>query len=437
MAAADSYKRPVVLALITTGGQEYNLRFMKANTASTASLQKTSKLVIPILSLIMMVNALSYGTIIPLLYPYGARFGLNGFGMGLLFSSFSLFQFLATPVIGRLSDRYGRKPLLLFSLFGTALSQLLFAAAQNAPQLFLARILDGITGGNNSVAQAVIADTLQGEERTKAFGMLGASFGVGFLVGPALGGVLSGISMAAPFWFSAFLAMVGVVLGWLLLPETLPSQQGRKSKLSYKPQELINLPLLWHALTKTPAGPVLLVTFLGMTSHQALVIGFQSFTFDVLRLNTTQVGLLFASIGLVSVVTQAFGIGPLLKAVPSQTKLLRGSLLACAGLCFGLFGAQTVWPFVLLTMVYVAAYAPQNIVLTGLLSHQTKAEDQGGIMGVQQSYLSLGQIIGPIVAGFITGWSVSAVFVVAAILFLISLYSTQQLRDSTKPSVDI
>ncbi|HEX7017676.1 MAG TPA: MFS transporter, partial [Patescibacteria group bacterium] len=108
------------------------------------------------LALVMLVNALSYGTIIPLLYPYASRFGINAFSLSLLFISYSLFQFIATPIIGRLSDKYGRKPLLLLSLGGTSLSLALFASATTVPMLFIARIMDGITGGNMSVAQAVI-----------------------------------------------------------------------------------------------------------------------------------------------------------------------------------------------------------------------------------------------------------------------------------------
>lgn len=390
----------------------------------------------------MVVNALSYGTIIPLLYPYAAQFGINGLGLGLLFSAFSLFQFLATPIIGRLSDRYGRKPLLLLSLFGTGVSQILFATAQNIPQLFFARILDGITGGNNSVAQAVIADSLEGKERTKAFGLLGASFGFGFLIGPAVGGLLSTINMTAPFWFSAFLAILGSVLGWIFLPETLPlavrkAKQAERRQSKTKQQDLLNLPLLWQALTKSAAGPVLLVTFLGMTSHQALVLGFQSFVTDILKLNTTYNGLMFASIGLVSILMQAIGLRWLLKQIPSQTKLLKLSLLASGLMCGVLFFSDSVWYFVIMTLIYVAVFSPQNIVLTGLLSQQTKAEDQGGMMGIQQAYLSLGQIIGPVVAGLITAWSVNAVFVVAAVLFGISLLASRTVVDPRKASVDI
>lgn len=388
--------------------------------------------ILTILSLVMFVNALSYGTIIPLLYPYAARFGINGLGLGLLFSAFSLFQFLATPIIGKLSDKYGRKPLLLFSLFGTGVSQILFASAQNIPQLFFARILDGITGGNNSVAQAIIADSLVGEERTKAFGLLGASFGFGFLVGPAIGGLMSQVHITAPFWFSAALAMIGTLLGWILLPETL-----QKDNVQVKNEPLVNFSLIWHALTKTPAGPILLVTFLSMTAHQALVLGFQSFITDFLKLDTVANGLMFASIGLVSILMQAIGIRWLMKQFTSTVKILQLSLVAAGMMCTFLFFSTGLWYFVAMTLFYVAVFAPQNVVLTGLLSRQTKAEDQGAMMGIQQSFLSLGQIIGPVIAGVVTGWSIVAVFLVAATMFLISFGASQLVKDPNHATVDI
>jgi len=164
------------------------------------------KRVMLVLGLVMLVNALSYGMFIPLQYPYASRFGITPVGLSIMLALFSASQFIATPIIGRLSDRFGRKPLLLISLLGTSLSLAFFALAQTAWMLFAARILDGITGGNNSVAQAVIADTTTGRDRAKSFGLLGALFGVGFLLGPALGGLLSRISLTAPF-FSASLTL--------------------------------------------------------------------------------------------------------------------------------------------------------------------------------------------------------------------------------------
>ena len=169
------------------------------------------------LSILMLVNALAYGVIIPLLYPYAKTFGMTPLGLSLLFASFSLFQFLFTPIIGRLSDVYGRRPLLLFSILGTGLSLVMFGMSQSIWQLFVARIIDGITGGNMSVAQAVIADSIKGPERAKAFGMLGASFGFGFLVGPAIGGFLSQYSLSAPFFFSAGLAVISTIFVYFFL----------------------------------------------------------------------------------------------------------------------------------------------------------------------------------------------------------------------------
>src|SRR5258708_2905865 len=175
-----------------------------------------------ILMFIMLINALAYGTIIPLLYPYSQRFGIGPAGLGILFASFSLAQFLATPVLGRLSDKYGRKPILLICLLGTSVSLALFASATSIPMLFFARIIDGVTGGNISVAQAVIADSTSGEERAKSFAMLGASFGVGFTFGPALGGLVGSFGLAAPFWLASVLALAGTFLVFIILIQTFP-----------------------------------------------------------------------------------------------------------------------------------------------------------------------------------------------------------------------
>jgi predicted MFS family arabinose efflux permease len=231
------------------------------------------------------------------------------------------------------------------------------------------------------------------------------------------------------------IAIIGTILGWILLPETLNATQKKANES--KKQELINVSLLWNALTKSAAGPVLLVTFLSMTSHQALVLGFQSFTVDVLHLGTASTGLLFASIGLASILMQAVGIRWLLSRFTSKTLILKGSLIASAIFCLLLFGANSAWYFVLVTIVYVCAFAPQNVVLTGLLSQQTKAEDQGGMMGIQQAYLSLGQIIGPTLAGLVTNWSINSVFIMAAAFFMVSLVASNKLTDPRRASVDI
>src|SRR5260221_5162841 len=148
----------------------------------------SNKLTLGIISFIAVVNMLGYGIIITIMYAYVARFGINALGIGILFASFSLAQFISTPIIGRLSDRFGRKPLLAYSVLGTAVSFLLMAVAKSASVIFLARTMDGISGGNISVAQAVISDSTEPKERAKWFGILGAAFGFGFVFGPAIGG---------------------------------------------------------------------------------------------------------------------------------------------------------------------------------------------------------------------------------------------------------
>jgi len=384
-----------------------------------------------VLMLVMVVNALSYGTIIPLLYPYASRFGINASSLGLLLASYSFFQLVATPIIGKLSDQYGRKPLLLLCLFGTSVSLALFACAQNIYMLFLARILDGITGGNNSVAQAVIADTVEPAKRPKIFGLLGAAFGFGFLIGPALGGLLSSITLTLPFWFASGLALVGTLMGLIFLPETnLKRVKYRVSKVTpLQEGGLLGWRSLVDAVRLPTVGLLLIVGLLFSFGQNVFIIAFQLVTVDVLRLSTLAIGSIFAAFGLVNILMQTLGIKYLLQ-VFTPVKIVSLALLISAGFQI-LLGVSIVPVWFLLILFAYTLVPPLFPILSSLISAKTKPADQGFILGVSQSYISLGQIIGPISAGLIGAVSKPMMFFAAATIFLLAKLFFDR---STKPS---
>jgi multidrug resistance protein len=382
-----------------------------------------------ILAVVMVVNALAYGMIIPLLYPFAAKFGLDAVGLSVLFASFSIAQFIATPIIGRLSDRFGRKPLLLGCLLGTGISLAMFASAQAVWMLFLSRIIDGVTGGNNSVAQAIIADTTEGSERTKAFGILGAAFGFGFLFGPALGGLIGHYyGITAPFWIAAVVAIVSTVAGWVLLPETL----AKKQQSQVKKEGLFEFHRMVTALTTPVVGLVLLITMLSSTAQNSFVIGFQSFSVDVMHLSPTMIGLIFTLFGLVGVVMQMAGIKVLLSYFKSKkvvlTLALYGSLITMVALA-----VQNSLPlYVGINFIYAIMFAPIFVMAPGLISERTKSEDQGVMLGINQSYLSLGQILGPVVAGAVSVFSIRYAFLAAAAFYGFSIVVAHMLKVPKK-----
>ncbi|MDQ3008742.1 MAG: MFS transporter [bacterium] len=394
---------------------------MSATTAKSPSLI--------ILGLVMFINSLSYATIIPLLYPFASQYGIDPFGLSLLFASFSIAQFLATPIIGRLSDKYGRKPLLLLCLLGTSLSLALFASATNMLMLFVARIADGITGGNNSVAQAMIADSTTGPERAKGFGVLGASMGFGFLIGPALGGLMSGFGLTAPFWFAAGLALVGTVVGALVLPETL----NKKNQQEAKSEPLFNFSSIFHALLSKSSGLVLLISFIAALALNGFIFGFQTYTHDILLMNPTEVGLLLAMFGLVGIVMQLFGLRVILKYFTSKKKIITISLVLSA-ICMAAAGfTSTPFMFTAVLFIFSILSAPQNPLITGILSERTNPEDQGEMLGINQSYMSLGQIFAPLAAGAVAASiSISASFFLTAALFALGAIASLRLYTPVK-----
>ncbi len=382
----------------------------------------------------MLVNALSYGIIIPLLYPYASRFGINPLGLSFLFASFSLAQLIATPIIGRLSDKYGRKPLLLICLAGSSISLALLATASNAFLFFIARIIDGVTGGNISVAQAVIADSTEGHERANAFGLLGAAFGFGFLVGPAIGGLLSEISLSTPFWFASALAAIGTLLGVVMLKETLKEKNKQVEK---KRNSIFDIKSISHAFTNPLTGMTLLVSFIFLIALNAWIIGFQTFSNDTLKLSARDIGLMFATFGFISIVMQGFGIRILMKKIKHKKTILVWSLLLSALTVFPITLIHSFVPFFIMVLLYGIASSPITPVITALLSERTKAEDQGAILGINQSITSFAQIIGPILAGLIAVYSVNLVFFVAAVIITISLVATKWLYTPNVKPVDL
>lgn len=393
---------------------------------------KTNKLFLPILALVMIVNTLSYGIIIPLLYPYASRFGIDPFGLSMLFVSFSLFQFLATPIIGRLSDKYGRKPVLLLCLFGTSLSLALFASAQNVLMLFIARMLDGITGGNNSVAQAMIADTTEGKERAKAFGLVGAAYGVGFLVGPALGGIMSQFGLTAPFWFASFLALVGTILGIVILPETLKVSEAVREKQAFFPlKEIV------QSMSKPIVGPVLLLSLITATAMNAFFIGFQSFTVDTLKLTAAQIGLVFSFFGLINIIMQAGGVRILLDKVPSKRKILKVSTLLVGIIYMIIPFTNSLLTFVPVSLMTAIIGSPIMIVLPALLSERTSKDDQGIMLGINQSLLSVGQIIGPLIAGLVATANPGNAFIFAGVTYIVATLFSFRLDSGVGKKVDV
>src|SRR5437764_9330857 len=189
-----------------------------------------------IIFLTIFVNLIGFGIIIPLLPFYAQTFGASPLVIGLLFGIFSLCQLVAAPILGDISDRYGRRPVLIFSLAGTVASFVMLAVAHSVTMLFLARIVDGLSGGNISTARAYVADVTEPGDRARAYGLIGAAFGLGFILGPALSGILAKVSYTAPIWAAAAVTLVAALMAFFWLPETVHrTHAGTGNPLSYVP----------------------------------------------------------------------------------------------------------------------------------------------------------------------------------------------------------
>lgn len=372
-----------------------------------------------IIALIAIVNALGYGIIIPVLYSYSHTFGMTDFQNGLLFSVFSICQFVATPVIGRLSDVYGRRPLLVGSIFGTAVSFFLMAVAPNAFVLFLARALDGITAGNIPVASAVISDTTAAKDRAKGFGIIGASFGFGFIVGPVISAVTIGYGTNVPFIVAGVVSLIAAVLTFLVLPET------NKHKGLTKRGKLFDFAHLFRALVDPNVGKTLLISFIYSFAFSLFIYAYQPLSVSMLHLTTAQISLNFALFGLIGLVAQVAIIPRFTKRFGEKT-MVRNALFLAICTFTGFFFTRSLPMLMVISAFHALANAFVNPLIQALLSKEVDEHSQGSIQGVNASYMSIGMIVGPIVGGLLATISIPLPFLAGAasafVCYLLSLH---------------
>lgn len=349
----------------------------------------------------VFIDLVGFGIVIPVLpfYVEGTEFNASPRTVGLLFASYSVMQLVFTPILGRLSDKYGRRPILLVSLIGTGIGFLILGFATTVWMLFAGRIIDGISGGNISTAQAYIADVTTPENRAKGMGLIGAAFGLGFVFGPAIGGLLSRWGNHVPFLFAAGLAFGNAVLLYFALPETVTSDHPARSSAAGAGRWT----QLLKALRQSRLAFILVIYFLFVVAFSMMTTSFGLFTMYRFGYDAHDTGWLFVFVGVLGAIVQGGLIGQLVKRFGEMPLVVTGALLFCLSLFIIPYtGPQTG----LLTLLAVGAgFSIGNSLsgpaLTGLASKSVGRGEQGGVLGVTQSVASLSRTVGPLISSYL------------------------------------
>jgi multidrug resistance protein len=357
------------------------------------------------------LDLVGFGIVVPILGRYAERFGANGLQVGLMFASFSVAQMVFAPILGRISDKVGRKPVIVFSLIGTAVGSFVTGAAGALWVLFLGRILDGASGASVAVAQGAVADIAPPEQRARLMGMLGAAFGVGFVVGPALGGLAALGGPHVPFYLAGSIAAVNAVAAMIRLPETKPDT----SHITEKHQ---------RGSALSPAlKRFALVGFLSMLGFAGFEATFSIWGEKQFGFTEGSASLVFVFVGVTLVAVQGGLIGPLTQRLGSRKLLRIGLSLVAVGLL--LLGVTTTWP-----MLFVALFllslgqgmsGPSG---SALVAELAPVERRGEAIGYQQSTAAFGRVAGPVMAGALFDQvGINSQFLVSGILIVVAVGS--------------
>ncbi len=388
-----------------------------------------------IVTLVAFINSVSFTIIIPLLYPYAKQFGLNDFQASLLSTAYALPQFIGTPILGRLSDRLGRKPLLVISLLGTVLSGIVAAVTPVAWLLYLARIFDGLTGGNTSIARAVVSDITTVDQRAKAFGIFGAVFRLGFVAGPALSYVaqqlptVKGVtSLGMSFIVGAGMALFATILAIFFLPETLRASDKQQFHLSWRDFGFIKV---FQSATRPKLGKLFVLTFLSGSTFTIFTFAFQPFVLKVLNQDAKTLAITFALVGMLGFISQVVALDPLRKKF-NLIDILSLALFA-RGITFLLI---PTFPYLTAFFIIIGIFGFVNSfpmpLIDSILSLNSTEREQGEILGINASYLSISNAIGPPISGMLVSLDYKTPFWITGVLTILTACFAFTLKSEFK-----
>lgn len=400
---------------------------------------------LPVIIFTVFIDLLGFGILIPViplllaspaspyfLLPHGYSVSDGYILLGFLLGIFPFMQFLATPILGQLSDTFGRKKILAFSLSGTCIAYIIFGIGivlRNIPLLFFARALDGITGGNISVAQAAIADVTPPERRVRNFGLIGAAFGLGFILGPYVGGrlsdpsVYSSFNAATPFWFAAILSFLNVLSIIFFFPETLKNAKVRVAIMWGK-----SIRNVWHAFNMKSLRVLFATAFLFQGGFSFYITFFSVFLIRKFGFNQGNIGDYFAYVGLWVAFTQ----GVITRLVPRwfrEHQILKVTLIGTGAAMFLYFIPTHAWGLLFVVPIFAVLNGLSQANLSGLVSRSVDPSIQGEVLGINSSVQALAQSIPPILSGFIaatltpqTPIVVSAFVIITSGIFFLTFY---------------
>jgi MFS transporter, DHA1 family, tetracycline resistance protein len=348
---------------------------------------------------VVFVDLLGFSLILPLLPYYADTFGASEFTTGLLVASYAAMQLIGAPILGRLSDRFGRRPMLLISIFGTFLGFLLLGFANALWMLFASRMLAGLAGGNLSVAQAYIADVTDAKNRAKGLGLVGAAFGLGFIIGPATGGFLSQWGYGLPSFVAAGLSFINLVLVAAWLPESLPPE--RRIQTSEK-RPGFTFAALGAALKRPFSGSLLITRFFFGLAFAVFQTVFALYALKKFQLDARDTGFILTYVGVLSVFVQGFLIGRLTKRFREDLLIAVSVVVMAAALLGWAIVPSVLWLMVIITPTAMAG-GILNTVLASTLTKAVQSQEVGGILGLSASIESLTRVIAPTLGGALLG----------------------------------
>jgi DHA1 family tetracycline resistance protein-like MFS transporter len=380
--------------------------------------------------LIVAVDVLGLTIMIPLLPFYAEKLGATPFQVGWLIGAYAACQLISGPLLGRMSDSTGRKPLLLISQVGTFIGFVITAFAPNLVVLFLARMIDGATAGNLSLAQAYISDITKPEERAKSFGVIGIAFGIGFLIGPAVSGILAKYDYRYPVFAAAGLSALSILATAVLLPEAKPQRNEDGRRLSL---------IAWGEYVKYFREPNLAARLwqflLFIFPFSMFISGFPLFaerrlTWHGAPFGPEQIGYIYAWVGFLGILTQGPALGKLVKRFGEATLNRIGFAAYAVG--FALLAFSYTIPVLVLAATVTAFGGFVRPTLTSLITKAAPRSETGSVLGLQQSLTSVAQITAPPFAGFLiqhgalTSWGIAASVITAFGLVLASRFDSSE-----------